>query len=75
MRTITAIALVTVAVAFPAVALADPDPICQQSTQFGLSPGQIADNLHSGQPNMSLFRQRGQVLNDLGNCPETEQQP
>ncbi|MGO9071797.1 hypothetical protein [Mycobacterium sp.] len=44
------------------------DQVCQQSTQFGLSPGQIADNIHSGQPNMPEFRQRGTVLNDLGTC-------
>lgn len=45
------------------------DTICQQSTQFGLSPDQITANIHSGQPNMPEFRQRGEVLNDLGNCP------
>ncbi len=46
------------------------DTICQQSTNFGLSPGQIADNLHSGQPSMPEFRQRGTVLNTLGDCDQ-----
>jgi hypothetical protein len=51
------------------------DQVCLQSNTFGLSPGQIADNLHSGQPNMPEFRQRGDVLNDLGTCDQPEQQP
>lgn len=63
--------LITAAFVGAPIAHADntTDTVCQQSTQFGLSPGQIADNLHSGQPNMPAFRQRGDVLNTLGDCP------
>jgi hypothetical protein len=66
---VLAIVITGAALSFAPMAHADPDPICQQSTQFGLSPGQIADNLHSGQPNMPEFRQRGTVINHLGECP------
>lgn len=44
------------------------DLICQES-RMGMSPGQISDSIHGGQPSMPERRQRGQVINDLGNCP------
>lgn len=43
------------------------DLICEDS-RMGMSPGQISDSIHGGQPNMPEFRQRGTVLNDLGDC-------
>ncbi|MFZ0718359.1 hypothetical protein [Mycobacterium sp.] len=62
----------SIAVATAIIARADStdDQICQQSTQFGLSPDQITTNLHNGQPNMPEFRQRGEVLNALGGCDQ-----
>lgn len=70
MKTAIATFFVVFALISAPVAHADDNnsTICQQSTQFGLSPDQIAANIHSGQPNMPEFRQRGQVLNQLGNC-------
>jgi hypothetical protein len=52
------------------LAHADTDPICQQSQSFGLGPGQIAENMHSGNPTAPLFRLRGRVLNTIGGCPQ-----
>lgn len=46
------------------------DTICQQSQDFGLSPDQIAQNLHNGNPTLPLFRARGDVITHLGDCDQ-----
>lgn len=43
------------------------DLICQES-RMGMSPGQLSDSIHGGDPSMPQWEQRSQVINDLGNC-------
>jgi len=43
--------------------------ICQEM-RVGLSPDQIAQSVHSGDPTMPPFIARGKVPNQLGDCDE-----
>ena len=62
-------AVVCAAVLSVGVAHADPDPVVCGASRIGLSPTQIVDGLHRGDPRLPVTRLPYQVFRDLQDCP------